>query len=315
MADDQVQQVESTMAESVPAEQPIGPQSTTASEDVNMPEINVAEPDDDPKSQKVTLADLSAKGNALFAQRKYEEASEILSEASNLQAELNGETASNNAEILFLYGRCLFKVGQSKSNVLGGAAAAPAPKKSGAANGKGTKQKKVVETSTEEVNEEGGAGDAEQTGEAKVAAEGVDAKKPLFQFTGDENFDESDEDEVRLQSLFETTMIQKLTRSYRMLKMQMARSKKRTRMSYLLLSRFSILPVFATRNSSTKPAKKIQQAQTKAKRQETARTTHQPFVTSKNASPIPTTPSRKSLSRTKSIPTPSKTGGHLCSTS
>ena len=36
----------------------------------------------------------------------------------------------------------------------------------------------------------------EKEGEKKTE-EGVEANKPLFQFTGDENFDDSDEEEVR----------------------------------------------------------------------------------------------------------------------
>jgi HAT1-interacting factor 1 len=81
------------------------------------------EPEEDIKSRKVTLADLSAKGTALYAHKRYEEAADILSTASVLQAEINGETASENAELLFHYGRSLFQVGLSKSDVLGGQAA------------------------------------------------------------------------------------------------------------------------------------------------------------------------------------------------
>lgn len=71
-------------------------------------------------SVKVTLADLSARGTAQYAHKNYEEAADLYAQASELQAELNGEMNPENAEILFLYGRALFKVGQSKSDVLGG---------------------------------------------------------------------------------------------------------------------------------------------------------------------------------------------------
>ncbi|KAF7533605.1 hypothetical protein G7Z17_g13486 [Cylindrodendrum hubeiense] len=139
--------------------------------------------DDDIKSRKVTLADLCAKGTALYAHRNYEEATEIFSRASVLQAEINGETAPENAEILFHYGRSLFRVGQSKSDVLGGPAASDNKKK---ANGDAKPKKPAAQTE---------AAKSKQDGAAEKKEEVTDAKKPLFQFTGDENFDESDEEE------------------------------------------------------------------------------------------------------------------------
>ncbi|KAF5023846.1 hypothetical protein F66182_4104 [Fusarium sp. NRRL 66182] len=145
--------------------------------------------DQDPNSKKVTLADLCAKGATMYAHRNYEEAAEVFSRASILQAELNGETSPENAEILFHYGRSLFKVGQSKSDVLGGTAASDKKKTTGTEN----KAKKPAQTEAEKVTQEGVAIVVEEKdGEKKADS---DAKKPLFQFTGDENFDESDEEE------------------------------------------------------------------------------------------------------------------------
>lgn len=149
------------------------------------------DPDDDIKSKKVTLADLSAKGTALYAHKKYEAAADIFSRASILQAEINGELAPENAEILFHYGRSLFKVGQSKSDVLGGSAPAPAEKKTKSSSGASSKKA----TKADEGAQEGGAeqGKDKKNEEKDDVPEG---KKLFFQFTGDENFDESDEDEV-----------------------------------------------------------------------------------------------------------------------
>jgi tetratricopeptide (TPR) repeat protein len=130
----------------------------------------------------VTLADLSAKGTSHYAQRQYGEAADLFARAAELQAELNGEMDTANAEVLFLYGRSLFRVGQGKSDVLGGRAGGEKKKK------EGVKPKK----------EEGGAGMAviaEGAEKAEVKAEEGGDKKPLFQFTGDENFEDSDEDE------------------------------------------------------------------------------------------------------------------------
>ncbi|KAL6799164.1 hypothetical protein GGI42DRAFT_69727 [Trichoderma sp. SZMC 28013] len=151
-----------------------------------------SEVDDDIKSKKVTLADLSAKGTALYAHKKYEAAADIFSRASILQAEINGELAPENAEILFHYGRSLFKVGQSKSDVLGGSAPAPAEKKTKSSSGASSKK------ATKADEGEGAQEDGAEQGKDKKNEEKDDVpegKKLFFQFTGDENFDESDEDE------------------------------------------------------------------------------------------------------------------------
>ena len=153
--------------------------------------------DEDIKSKKVTLADLSAKGTTLYAHKNYEEAAEVFSRASILQAEINGETAPENAEILFHYGRSLFKVGQSKSDVLGGSAPTT-DKKAGKANGQ-PKPAKPAQTDEEKVTQEGVAIAAAEKGSEQRKAEASEkepvANKALFQFTGDENFDDSDEEE------------------------------------------------------------------------------------------------------------------------
>lgn len=148
--------------------------------------------DDDIHSKKVHLADLSAKGTTLYAHKNFEEAAEVFSRASVLQAEINGETAPENAEILFHYGRSLYKVGLSKSDVLG----AGAPEKKKKANGKKPAAKTQQQKVTVPVAAEGKEGD-KTTADVKVTASEPSANKPLFQFTGDENFDDSDEDEVR----------------------------------------------------------------------------------------------------------------------
>jgi hypothetical protein len=145
-------------------------------------------------SVKVSLADLCAKGTAQYAHKNYEEASDLYARASELQAELNGEMSPENAEILFLYGHSLFRVGQSKSDVLGGRAAGEEKKKKKATNGAKPKKEVKAESENEKVAEAGVAIVAGHNGDAKKE-EDDDAKKPLFQFTGDENFEDSDDDE------------------------------------------------------------------------------------------------------------------------
>ncbi|KAG6160517.1 hypothetical protein E4U37_008078 [Claviceps purpurea] len=159
--------------------------------------------DEDPKSIRVSLADLSARGTALYAQRQYEDAAEVFSQASVLQAELNGETAPENAEILFHYGRSLFKVGQSKSDVLGGPAAAEkkssAPAKTKAkASGKTEVQTSVkagMSVAATDADQSENASEKKEGESSATKASGPEEKKALFHFEGDENFDYSSDEE------------------------------------------------------------------------------------------------------------------------
>jgi len=147
-------------------------------------------------SVKVSLADLCAKGTAQYARKNFEEAADLYARASELQAELNGEMSPDNAEILFLYGRSLFKVGQGKSDVLGGRAGGDKKKTNGSAKSKTAEvMKEELRSEREKITEEGVAIVAEQNGHSIKTEDGPEAKKPLFQFTGDENFEDSDEDE------------------------------------------------------------------------------------------------------------------------
>lgn len=166
-------------------------------------------------SLKVSLADLTARASAIYAQKNYEEAAEAYAQAAEMQAEMNGEMAPENAEILFLYGRSLFRVGQAKSDVLGGKAPATEgqskPKKKAKKSKKPADDEVVADAAVAGSSKEAGE-DKAQTPEAdRVAQEAVtiianetsggqaekkeqEAKKPLFQFTGDENWDDSDEE-------------------------------------------------------------------------------------------------------------------------
>ncbi|CZT44107.1 related to histone H1-binding protein [Rhynchosporium secalis] len=140
---------------------------------------------------KVSLADLCAKATSQYAHKNFEEAAELYARAAELQAELNGEMSPENADILFLYGRALFKVGQSKSDVLGGKAGGEKKKPSAAVKSNKADALREEKTEDEKITEEGVTIIARQSGSAEGA---VDAKKPLFQFTGDENFEDSDDD-------------------------------------------------------------------------------------------------------------------------
>ncbi|KAH8589420.1 hypothetical protein B0O99DRAFT_599873 [Bisporella sp. PMI_857] len=151
-----------------------------------------------PASDPVSLADLCAKATSYFARRNYEAAADLYAQASELQAKLRGETDPQNADVLFLYGRSLFEVGKSKSDVLGGKSSEKKKAKDKTKNK--TKKESVKDETIKETKDE-----IDKV--AEEAAEAVDAvveqaelkkddpAKPLFQFTGDDNFEDSDEEE------------------------------------------------------------------------------------------------------------------------
>ncbi|KAI1658121.1 hypothetical protein F4813DRAFT_357425 [Daldinia decipiens] len=188
------------MAEPTPTDIPIlsAVPSAVASAAGTPQSLPPMDPDERAKSLHVSLADLTARANALYAQKKYEDAAEVFSQATEMQAEINGEMAPENADILFLYGRSLFKVGQSKSDVLGGKPAGE-KKSNGAADKKSKGKKSQAEVSTTNATkdqktkaEEGVALVSKNGNESEKVS---DAKKPLFQFTGDEEFEDSEEEE------------------------------------------------------------------------------------------------------------------------
>ncbi|KAG9244341.1 hypothetical protein BJ878DRAFT_506752 [Calycina marina] len=151
-------------------------ESSAAAEDIN--------------SAKVTLADLCAKGTSQYARKSYEAAAELYAQAAELQAELNGETNPGNAEILFLYGRSLFEVGKAHSNVLGGKSGGE--KKQPAARKKKTNKQPVEDGEAKSDLDEVAEGAADTI----VEKEESNTAQPLFHFTGDENFEESDNEEA-----------------------------------------------------------------------------------------------------------------------
>lgn len=70
-------------------------------------------------TQLAQLDDLKARATLKYSIKDYDAAAELYSEATELQAELNGEMSSLNADLLYKYGRCLFHVAVKNSDVLG----------------------------------------------------------------------------------------------------------------------------------------------------------------------------------------------------
>ena len=157
--------------------------------------------EDDPRiAEKIAdppLADLIAEANAKYAQKDYKSAAELYSRATEKQAEVNGEMSPQNADLLYCYGRCLYHVAISKSDVLGS-------KVAGESRNDGENASKPKPSNPAPAQSADGEGrETEELITAVVAGDDQDkssggkptAAKPYFQFMGDENFDDSNEED------------------------------------------------------------------------------------------------------------------------
>ena len=126
-------------------------------------------PPAEPSPEEEKLAVLRASAEKAYALKQYAQASELFADACEQQAKIHGsDTDLRNAPLLYQYGKSLFQVAVSKSDVLGGVTASKNDKK---------KDKAVA----------GAIGQA-----AKKDTKST--KKGLFSFQGDENWDDSDEE-------------------------------------------------------------------------------------------------------------------------
>lgn len=148
---------------------------------------------------KAELENFTAEATAKYAIKDYDAAAELYSQATELQARINGEMSPRNADLLYAYGRCLYHLALRNSDVLG-------PKVAGDAQVVGSK----ASSSKKQSNQSSSAGPADGLAAGQATSNGpqgnnngvdedstLGGTKPLFQFTGDENFDDSnDEDEL-----------------------------------------------------------------------------------------------------------------------
>lgn len=162
-------------------------------------------------SDKDRLESLIAQATAKYAIKDYLPAAEYYSQATELQAALNGEMAVENADLLYSYGKCLYFVAVKNSDVLGGEAAGvklgntkPAQEKKAKkiTDGRAAKlktesglmadgaQRQTEEVITALVEEKSGAEAAQNESNDDTGGD-----RPYFRFTGDENWDDSDEED------------------------------------------------------------------------------------------------------------------------
>ena len=159
-----------------------------------------AAPNDESKAQ---LEAFTAEATLKYSIKDYDAAAELYSQATELQAQINGEMSPLNADLLYAYGRCLYHVGLRNSDVLGSKVAGEA-REEGSKGAGSRKQKKKGEPAksangetrtAEEVLARVVEENEEKDGAHEGKGEAISDKKPFFTFTGDENFDDSDEDQ------------------------------------------------------------------------------------------------------------------------
>lgn len=144
----------------------------------------------------IQLKDLIAQATLKYSIKDYNAAAELYSHATELQAEVNGEMSPDNADLLYAYGRCLYHLAVKNSDVLGSKVAGEkAPEKS---TKSGSKKEKVVEVedAKRRIDEEIVTKVVEEKdGPIRPDGETDKGNKPYFQFTGDENWDTSEDED------------------------------------------------------------------------------------------------------------------------
>ncbi|KAJ9648993.1 hypothetical protein H2199_000906 [Coniosporium tulheliwenetii] len=150
------------------------------------------------------LHELTTAASLQYKLKNYTAAADLFSDALELQDQVYGEMAPENAELLYQYGRCLFHVAVSSSDVLGGKIAGeektkpksrPKKRDSKGADEREEEGREAL-PSAERVAEEVVEAAVEERESMKPAAEDGVENKPFFQITGDDNWltDEDDEE-------------------------------------------------------------------------------------------------------------------------
>ncbi|KAJ5101477.1 hypothetical protein NUU61_003699 [Penicillium alfredii] len=148
-------------------------------------------------SKRDQLDDLITRAAAKDATKDHNSASELYSQATELQAELNGELSSDNADLLYAYGKSLYNVAVSKSDVLGSKVAGEPqvqPSSAPSANAKSAGSTPAGDNLAKDAITSAMAKNATSTKGESTDSEATQSK-PYFQFTGDENFVDSDSEE------------------------------------------------------------------------------------------------------------------------
>lgn len=160
------------------------------------PNIATEPTPNDPES-KAQLEQFAAEATAKYAIKDYDAAAELYSQATELQARMNGELSPRNADLLYAYGRCLYHLALRNSDVLGPKVAGEAQAEESKASGskKQSNQSKSAAPADGLATGEASSNASDVKNNGTYEGSSLGGKKPLFQFTGDENFDDSDDED------------------------------------------------------------------------------------------------------------------------
>jgi HAT1-interacting factor 1 len=151
---------------------------------------NMSSPKDSPEQLRARLTDLTTRAAAKDAVKDFNAAAELYSQATELQVELNGEMSVENADILYAYGKSLYNVAVSKSDVLGSKIPADHTLPENATSSGSTSTNEGLVKSAIASSASKASFDTEEQAQTKSHG-----NQQYFQFTGDDNFDDSESDE------------------------------------------------------------------------------------------------------------------------
>ncbi|KAF7193693.1 NASP-related protein sim3 [Pseudocercospora fuligena] len=158
-----------------------------------------------PEQLPAKLEKLKASATKEYSLKNYNAAAEYYSEAAEVQDQINGEMSTENGDLLYQYGRCLYKVAVASSDVLGGKVAGPSePKRKkrkvtkaeSSANGEGSSSliNDAIKSSDQKLAEDVVEAAVEQKDDVKEEKP-AESSNPFFQITGDDNFTDSEDEE------------------------------------------------------------------------------------------------------------------------
>jgi HAT1-interacting factor 1 len=134
------------------------------------------------------LADLTTRAAAKDAVKDHNAAAELYSQATEIQAELNGEMSVENAGLLYAYGKSLYNVAVGKSDVLGSKIAGePTSSETAKPTGSASASEGLIKAAVSSSASKGNLSEDQSQGPSQ--------KNQFFQFTGDENFEDSNSED------------------------------------------------------------------------------------------------------------------------
>lgn len=163
--------------------------------EAGQPETKLPSPNNAGEDAQERLDQITKRAAAKAAIKDFNAAAELYSEATELQAELNGELSPDNADLLFAYGKALYNVAVSKSDVLGSKVTEQPKPQSSSTPAREATQTERPSAGGSSIQNPISSGLAQKEAEENEKSQSEGLQKPYFQFTGDEAFDDADSEE------------------------------------------------------------------------------------------------------------------------